>query len=172
MYRSIGFGAAWIALREAALTAGMILLIVAMANLLSQAIVIDGLGRTLSSAFGALHDPTVFLFLSMAAMIVIGFVLEGFPAILISAPILLPVAERMGIDPLQYGILLVMAVGIGVFLPPVGIGYYVACAIGDAPTNTTMRPCLNYNIWLVLGLIVVMLVPAITLAVPHAFGFR
>lgn len=172
VYRSIGFGAAWIALREAALTAGMILLMVAMANLLSQAIVIDGLGRTLALAFGALHDPTLFLFLSMAAMIVIGFVLEGFPAILISAPILLPVAERMGIDPLQYGILLVMAVGIGVFLPPVGIGYYIACAIGDAPTNKTMRPSLMYNIWLVLGLIVVMLVPAITLAVPHAFGFR
>ena len=172
VYRSLGFGASWIALREAALTAGMILLMVAMANLLSQAIVIDGLGRTLASAFGALHDPTVFLFLSMAAMIVIGFVLEGFPAILISAPILLPVAERMGIDPLQYGILLVMAVGIGVFLPPVGIGYYIACAIGEADTNKTMRPSLMYNIWLVLGLIVVMLVPAITLAVPHAFGFR
>ena len=172
VYRSIGLGSAWIALREAALTAGMILLMVAMANLLSQAIVIDGLGRSLASAFGALQSPTSFLFLSMLAMIVVGFVLEGFPAILISAPILLPVAERMGIDPLQYGILLVMAVGIGVFLPPVGIGYYIACAIGDAPTNKTMRPSLVYNVWLVAGLIVVMLVPAITLAVPHAFGFH
>ena len=172
VYRSIGLGAAWAALREAALTAGMILLMVAMANLFSQAIVIDGLGRSLAGAFGSLRNPTLFLFLSMGAMIVIGFVLEGFPAILISAPILLPVAERMGIDPLQYGILLVMAVGIGVFLPPVGIGYYVACAIGDAPTGKTMRPCLMYNIWLVLGLILVMLIPAITLAVPHAFGFR
>jgi C4-dicarboxylate transporter, DctM subunit len=65
-----------------------------------------------------------------------------------------------------------MAVGIGVFLPPVGIGYYIACAIGEAPTNRTMRPSLIYNIWLVLGLIVVMLIPAITLAVPHAFGFK
>ncbi len=172
VYHSIGFRAAWLALRDSALTAGMILLMVAMSNLLSQAIVIDGMGRSLAAAFGALHDPTAFLFLSMAAMIVIGFVLEGFPAILISAPILLPVAERMGIDPLQYGILLVMAVGIGVFLPPVGIGYYIACAIGGAPTNRTMRPSLVYNVWLVLGLVVVMLVPAITLAVPHAFGFR
>ena len=172
VYRSVGPSAAWTALREAALTAGMILLMVAMSNLLSQAIVIDGMGRSLASAFSALHDPTLFLFLSMGAMIVIGFVLEGFPAILISAPILLPVAERMGIDPLQYGILLVMAVGIGVFLPPVGIGYYIACAIGEAPTNATMKPSLIYNVWLVIGLVVVMLVPAITLAVPHYFGFR
>lgn len=137
-----------------------------------MSLMIDGMGRSLASAFSALHDPTLFLFLSMGAMIVIGFVLEGFPAILISAPILLPVAERMGIDPLQYGILLVMAVGIGVFLPPVGIGYYIACAIGEAPTNATMKPSLIYNVWLVIGLVVVMLVPAITLAVPHYFGFR
>ena len=133
---------------------------------------IDGLGRTLARAFGSLQSPMGFLFLSMAAMVVIGFVLEGFPAILISAPILLPVAEKMGIDPLQYGIILTMAVGIGVFMPPVGIGYYVACAVGDAPPNATMRPSLAYNVSLVLGLIVVILFPAITLAVPHFFDFH
>jgi tripartite ATP-independent transporter DctM subunit len=172
VYRSMRLGALWVALRDAALTAGMVLFMVAASNVLSQAIVIDGLGRTLARSFGSLQSPMLFLFLSMAAMVVIGFVLEGFPAILISAPILLPVAEKMGVDPLQYGIILTMAVGIGVFMPPVGIGYYVACAIGDAPPNATMRPSLAYNVSLVLGLVVVILVPAITLAVPHFFGFR
>ena len=172
VYRSMRWEALWTALRDAALTAGMVLFMVAASNVLSQAIVIDGLGRTLARSFGSLQSPMLFLFLSMAAMVVIGFVLEGFPAILISAPILLPVAEKMGVDPLQYGIILTMAVGIGVFMPPVGIGYYVACAIGDAPPNATMRPSLAYNVSLVLGLVVVILVPAITLAVPHFFGFR
>ncbi len=172
VYRSMRWEALWTALRDAALTAGMVLFMVAASNVLSQAIVIDGLGRTLARSFGSLQNPMLFLFLSMAAMVVIGFVLEGFPAILISAPILLPVAEKMGVDPLQYGIILTMAVGIGVFMPPVGIGYYVACAIGDAPPNATMRPSLAYNVSLVLGLVVVILVPAITLAVPHFFGFR
>ncbi len=172
VYRSMRLGALWVALRDAALTAGMVLFMVAASNVLSQAIVIDGLGRTLGRAFGSLQSPMLFLFLSMAAMVVIGFVLEGFPAILISAPILLPVAEKMGIDPLQYGIILTMAVGIGVFMPPVGIGYYVACAVGDAPPNATMRPSLAYNVSLVLGLIVVILFPAITLTVPHFFDFH
>ena len=172
VYRSMRWEALWTALRDAALTAGMVLFMVAASNVLSQAIVIDGLGRTLARSFGSLQNPMLFLFLSMAAMVVIGFVLEGFPAILISAPILLPVAEKMGVDPLQYGIILTMAVGIGVFMPPVGIGYYVACAIGDAPPNATMRPSLAYNVSLVLGLVVVILVPEITLAVPHFFGFR
>ena len=100
----------------------------------------------------------------------IGFVLEGFPAILITAPILLPVAQQMGVNPLQYGILLVMAIGLGVFMPPMGIGFYVACTVGEAAPAPTMRPSLVYNVFLVLGLIVAMLVPSITLFLPHLFG--
>jgi tripartite ATP-independent transporter DctM subunit len=171
-YRSVDRRNAWATLRGAALTAGMVLFMVAASTLLSQAIVIDGLGRTLARWFGAMQDQTSFLFLSMGALVIIGFVLEGFPAILISAPILLPIAEHMHVDPLQYGILLVMAVGIGVFMPPVGIGFYVACAVGDAPPNATMRPSLAYNVSLVLGLVVVILFPQITLALPHLFDFR
>jgi C4-dicarboxylate transporter DctM subunit len=172
VYHSIGLRSGWMALRDAALIAGMVLFMVAAANLLSQAIVTDGLGRTLAAAFAALHSPAAFLFASMVVMIIIGFVLEGLPAILIAAPILLPVATRIGIDPLQYGIVLTMAMGVGVFLPPVGIGYYVACAIGGADANPTMRPSLIYNIFLVLGLILVILFPQITLWLPHHFGMQ
>ncbi len=172
VYRSIGLRSGWIALRDAALTAGMVLFMVAAANLLSQAIVIDGLARAMATAFGTLRAPTTFLFITMLVMIVVGFVLEGLPAILIAAPILLPIATRLGIDPLQYGIVLTMAVGIGVFLPPVGIGYYVACAIGDAPVNATMRPCLLYNLFLILGVIIVILFPQITIWLPHHFGMH
>jgi len=172
VYHSIGLRLGWIALRDAALIAGMVLFMVAASNLLSQAIVTDGLGRAMATAFGVVHSPIAFLFVTMAVMIVVGFVLEGLPAILIAAPILLPVATRVGIDPLQYGIVLTMAVGIGVFLPPVGIGYYVACAIGEAPVNATMRPSGIYNIFLVLGLIVVILFPEITVWLPHRIGMR
>jgi len=150
----------------------MVLFMVATSNLLAQAIVIDGLARVLANAFSALHNPTTVLFVTAAVMIVIGFVLEGLPAILIAAPILLPIASRVGIDPLQYGIVLTMSVGIGVFLPPVGIGYYMACAIGEAPVNATMRPCLIYNIFLVAGLAIVIMFPGITLWLPHSFGMH
>jgi C4-dicarboxylate transporter, DctM subunit len=172
VYHTIGWRSCWIALRDATLIAGMILFMIAAANLLSQAIVTDGLGRTLAVAFGALQSPIAFLFVSMLVMIVIGLVLEGLPAILIAAPILLPVAIRFGIEPLQYGMVLCVAMGIGVFLPPVGIGYYVACAIGDAPINATMRPALIYSMFIVLGLIVVILFPQLTVWLPHRFGMH
>ena len=172
VYRAIGLRQGWLALRDAALTSGMVLFMVAASNLLSQAIVIDGLGRSLASAFTALRSPTGFLLVTTVVMIVVGFILEGIPAILIAAPILLPIATRVGVDPLQYGIVLTMAVGIGVFLPPVGIGYYVACAIGEAPVNATMRPSLIYSAFLVVGLAIVVLFPGITTSVPHRFGMH
>jgi len=172
VYRTIGLSSGWVALRDAALTAGMVLFMVATSNLVSQAIVIDGLGRTLAKAFAVVHDPTAFMLVTVVVMIIVGFILEGLPAILIAAPILLPIATRVGVDPLQFGIVLTMAVGIGVFLPPVGIGYYIACAIGEAPVNATMRPSLIYSGFLVLGVVIVVLFPQITTWVPHMFGMH
>jgi TRAP-type C4-dicarboxylate transport system permease large subunit len=172
VYRSLGAGTFITALREATLVAGMVLLMVSTSNLLVQAIVVDGLGRTLGGAFAAIDSATMFLFLSVAALIVLGFVLEGFPAILIAAPIFIPVASKLGVDPLQFGILLIMATGIGVMMPPVGIGYYISCAIGEAPVNATIRPSLFYNVFLILGLAIVILFPQITLWLPHQFGLR
>ena len=172
VYRAIGWASTWTALRDATLVAGMVLFMIAASNLLSQAIVTDGLGRNLAGAFARLHSPTVFLFVTMAVMIVIGFVLEGLPAILIAAPILLPVAVRFGIEPLQYGMVLAIAMGIGVFLPPLGIGYYVACTVGEAPVHHTMRPSFVYNAFLVAGLVVVVLFPGLTVWLPHRFGLK
>jgi C4-dicarboxylate transporter, DctM subunit len=160
------------AVREATLTAGMVLLMVACANVLAQAIVVDGLGAAIGGALTAAHEPVLFLFLSVAALIVIGFLLEGFPAILITAPIFLPAAIQVGIDPLQFGILLIMASGIGVMMPPVGIGFYIACTVSDAPINPAMRASAIYNIFLLLGLAVVMLLPQLTLWLPHALGLH
>lgn len=170
VYHAIGWRSAWVALRDATLIAGMILFMIAASNLLSQAIVTDGLGRHLAAWFGAFRSPLLFMFVSMLAMIGIGLVLEGLPAILIAAPILLPVASGFGIDPLQYGIVLAIAMGIGVFMPPIGIGYYVACAIGEAPVHQTLRPSLFYMLFVVVGLVVVILFPQITLWLPHLFG--
>jgi tripartite ATP-independent transporter DctM subunit len=172
VYHAIGWGTCWTALRDATLIAGMILFMIAASNVLSQAIVTDGLGRTLAASFGALKSPMLFMFVTMLAMIIIGLVLEGLPAILIAAPILLPVAIAFGIEPLQYGMVLAIAMGIGVFMPPIGIGYYVACAIGEAPVNQTMRPSILYTLFLILGVIVVILFPQLTVWLPHRFGMN
>jgi TRAP-type C4-dicarboxylate transport system permease large subunit len=124
------------------------------------------------SVFSKTVSPTIFLFVSVAALIVIGFVLEGFPAILISAPILLPLAVKLGVDPLQFGILIIMATGIGVMMPPIGIGFYIACTVGEAPINATMRSSMYYNAFLIIGVVVVILFPQITTWLPAVFGMH
>jgi tripartite ATP-independent transporter DctM subunit len=169
-YRSVTVVTLWRAFREAAVTAGMVLLMMSAANLLSQAIVIDGVGAKLGAALAGITDVRMFLFVSMAMIVVLGFVLEGFPAILITAPLLLPIATQHGVDPLHYGILLTMAVGIGVFMPPVGIGYYIACAVGEASPHDAVKPSLFYNALLLAGLTVAILWPDIILALPRLFG--
>jgi C4-dicarboxylate transporter DctM subunit len=170
--RAAGASRIYVAIRDATLTAGMVLLMVACANVLAQAVVVDGLGAAIGGALTAAHDRVLFLFLSMAALIVIGFLLEGFPAILIAAPIFLPAAVRVGIDPLQFGILLIMASGIGVMMPPAGIGFYIACTVSDAPVNPAMRASAIYNVFLLIGLVIVMLLPGLTLWLPHALGMH
>jgi TRAP-type C4-dicarboxylate transport system permease large subunit len=65
-----------------------------------------------------------------------------------------------------------MAVGIGVMMPPVGLGFYITCAVAEAPVNSTMRPSFIYNIFLLLGLVFVILFPQITLWLPHQFGLQ
>ncbi len=136
--RTIGARALCAAIRDAALTAGMVLLMVAAANVLAQAVVVDGLGAAIGDALSAAHNRILFLFLSMAALIVIGILLEGFPAILIAAPIFLPAATRIGIDPLQFGILLIMASGIGVMMPPPASA---STSPARSATPRSIRPC-------------------------------
>ena len=155
VYRSLGLRSSWTALRDAALTAGMVLFMVATSNLVSQAIVIDGLGRTPRQGVYRAAHPRV------PAGHGRGDDRCGVDARGHSGDPdcgAHPAAHRHACwdDPLQYGIVLTMAVGIGVFLPPVGIGYYVACAIGEAPVNATMRPSFIYSGFLVLGLVIVV----------------
>ena len=172
VFRSTGTQRCYTAIRDAALTAGMILLMVCAANVLAQAVVLDGLGAAIGSSFGAFHSRAAFLFLSVIALMLIGIVLEGFPAILVTAPLFLPTAQQLGVDPLQFGILLVMATGIGVMMPPAGIGFHIACTVSDAPMAPAMRASFFYNLFLLLGLVVVIVFPSLTLWLPHTLGLH
>ena len=100
------------------------------------------------------------------ALWIMGSLLEGLPAILIFAPMLLPIATQLGIDPLQYGIVMIFAMGLGAFSPPVGVGFFVSCAIAGASMEQTSRRVWPYLIVLFLGLLLVAFVPWFSLALP------
>jgi hypothetical protein len=100
----------------------------------------------------------------------VGIAAGGWPALLILAPLLLPIATQLGISDLHYGIVLLIAMGIGAFLPPLGVGFYIACAIGRAPMGASTRAMVPYVAVLLVGLLLVTFVPWFTLALPRAVG--
>ena len=96
-----------------------------------------------------------FLGVSIVAFIILGSVLEGIPAIVLFGPLLFPIARQVGVHEVHYAMVVVLAMGIGLFAPPFGVGYYAACAIGRIKPDEGMKPIVGYLLALVVGLIIV-----------------
>jgi len=159
---------------QAATRSGLVLFIVAAAQsvafILTLQQVPHAVGEMMLSLSGT-HGTWMFMLLSIAVLIVMGSVLEGAAALIIFGPLLLPVAVRLGVDPLHFGVVLVIAMGIGLFAPPLGLGLYGACLIGNVPIEQTVKPIIGYLGLLLLCLLVIAFVPAISTALPRAFGY-
>jgi C4-dicarboxylate transporter DctM subunit len=108
-----------------------------------------------------------FMALTVALFVVIGALLEGLPALLIFGPILFPISRLVGIDPVHYGIVIVAAMGIAFFLPPVGVGLTIAAAIGRVDIDDVSRSYAPYLIALLIGLALIAAFPVITLVLPR-----
>ena len=159
---------------HAANRSGLVLFIVAAAQALAFVLTLQQIPHALGQMMIALsHSGGVWLFmvLSIAILIVMGSVLEGAAALIIFGPLLVPVAGQLGIAPLHFGVVLVIAMGIGLFAPPLGLGLYGACLIGGVPIEQTVKPILAYLGLLLVCLILIAFVPAISLTLPRAFGY-
>jgi tripartite ATP-independent transporter DctM subunit len=114
-----------------------------------------------------------FLALTIAIFVVVGALLEGLPALLIFGPILFPISRTVGLDPVHYGIIIVAAMGIAFFLPPIGVGLSIAAGVGRVDLDDVSRAYTPYLIALVVGLILIALFPSLTLVLPRAIlGYR
>src|SRR5579884_968273 len=157
---------------DGAVLSGMVLFILAAASGFSWALTVANLPQRLVELLNGIDNSTVlFLLGSMILLIVIGSLLEGLPALIILAPLLLPIAGQIGLSELHFGIVLLVAMGIGAFLPPVGVGFYVACAIMRTDIERASRAMIPYLLVLIVGLLLVAFVPWFTLFLPRAVGF-
>jgi len=143
--------------------AGAILLIIATATAMGWALTQSGFAQQLADGLAHAPGGTVgIMLLSIVFWIVIGSVLEGIPSIVLFAPLLFPVAKAAGINEIHYAIVAVLAMGVGLFSPPVGIGFFGACAIGKAEPEHAIKPLLPYLAALLVGLLIVAFVPWIS----------
>ena len=114
-------------------------------------------------------SPLVFLLLCNVTFILLGAVLEGLPALLILIPIFLPFSGQFGINPLHLGILAIASIGIGIFLPPIGVGMFIACTFAEIEIEKVIRPFIPYLLVLLLGLFIISFVPWFTVFLPNVF---
>jgi len=164
VYRELNWRRMYSALRETVVLTGAIMLIIATATAMTWALTQSGFADQLAGAIArAPGGAGMFLALSCVLFIVLGSALEGIPAIVLFGPILYPLAKANGIDEVQYAIVSILAMGIGLHSPPVGIGYYIACTIGKAPPDEAMTRTWPNMAPILLALIFVAAIPWLTL---------
>jgi len=158
----------WAALRpmlvSSAALSGAILLIIGTATAMAWGLTQSGFARALAAAMTGLPGGKVtFMAASIAAFVVLGSVLEGIPAIVLFGPLLFPIAKAVGVHEVHYAMVVILAMGVGLFAPPFGVGYYAACAIGRVEPAAGLRPIWGYMLALAIGTIVVAAVPWISI---------
>jgi tripartite ATP-independent transporter DctM subunit len=174
VFRELGFRAAARCFVHAATRSGLVLFIVAAAQSLAFVLTLQQVPHAVAEMMIHLSQTSgtwLFMLLSIAILIVMGSVLEGAAALIIFGPLLVPVAVQLGVAPLHFGVVLVIAMGIGLFAPPLGLGLYGACLIGNVPIEQTVKPIFGYLGLLFVCLLIIAFVPAISTALPHAFGY-
>jgi tripartite ATP-independent transporter DctM subunit len=170
LYGELSLRAFWGSVVECGSVGGMVLFIIGAASCFSQTLTIAQLPQYLVGILsGVQHSQVLFLLVSMLLLILVGSILEGLPALLIFGPILIPVASQLGVNPIHYSILMIIATGIGAFMPPVGTGFYVACAVCESDVEESMYKMVPYLVVLCIGLLCVTLVPWLTLFLPGLF---
>ncbi len=148
---------------QTASLSGAILFIVGAASGMAWALTQSGFSHDLAVAMARVPGGgTGFLLISILAFIVLGSVLEGIPAIVLFGPLLFPIARQLGINEVHYAMVVILAMGLGLFAPPFGLCYYAACIIGQVPPEAAMRRIWIYLLALLVGLLAIALVPGIS----------
>src|SRR6185437_8407125 len=104
-----------------------------------------------------------FIAVSILAFIILGSVLEGIPAVVLFGPLLFPIARQVGVHEVHYAMIIILAMGLGLFAPPFGVGYYAACAIARVDPAEGIRPIWGYMVALLVGLVIVAVFPWISI---------
>lgn len=166
-YRSLSFKAFRGVLVRTATTTGSILLIVAAAGLFGWVIAREQGPQAVTEVMLKLTDnPFVFLLLVNVVLLLIGMLLEPVAALLIMVPVLLPAAVEFGIDPLHFGIVMILNLVLGLLTPPVGLVLYVLSSVTGSPVQTVTRGTVPFLIPLLITLLLITFIPAFSLWLP------
>jgi tripartite ATP-independent transporter DctM subunit len=150
-------------LLETAALSGAILLIIGAASAMAWSLTQAGFAQTLAGIMAEVPGGRAgFMAVSIVLFIILGSVLEGLPSLVLFGPLLFPLAQQQGINEVQYGIVAILAMGIGLFSPPFGVGFYQTCLIAKSSSDDALGRIWPYMATLVICLILVATIPWIS----------
>lgn len=168
VYRRLRFKQLLKLAADSAVLSGALVLLVICANAFSQMLSIQQLQFRLVTAFAGLGNNQILLIVvTILLFVVMGSVLEGLPAVIIFAPVLAPIAGAAGMDPTHFGVLIVAAIGLGLCLPPVGIGFVTACAVSGTKSAAVTKEYLPFVAVLLLGVLAIGFLPQFSTFLPN-----
>jgi tripartite ATP-independent transporter DctM subunit len=170
IYREIRWNQIVPILTHTAVTTGSVMLLVGTASALSWILSTNQVPNMVGTAITKISDsPLVFLLLCNLCFILLGAVLEGVPAMLILVPIFLPFVDKLGINQIHFGILCIACLGIGIFLPPIGMGMFIACNFAQIDVGKMFRSFAPYVLVFLVGLFIITCFPWFTLVLVKIF---
>jgi C4-dicarboxylate transporter, DctM subunit len=150
---------------ESMFTASIVMIIVGFAFVFAYVLALMQAPQQIAGAIRSISsDPAVFLLLVNLFLFVVGMFMETFAAIIILAPVLAPVATQLGIDPIHFGLIMIVNLAIGMVTPPVGVNLFVACGIARITMEELMKPLVVFLFVLIANMVVITYVPWVSLA--------
>ena len=163
MYGGFTLRRFYVMLVETAALTGAILIILGTALSMAWVIAQSGVAQQLATFMTNLPGGWMgFMAVTIVVFLVLGCLLEGLPAILLLAPLMFPIAKQLGINDVHYAMVVVTAMNIGLMMPPIGVGFYVACRIGDVSPDEAMGAIWPYILALIAGLLAIAYIPTIS----------
>jgi tripartite ATP-independent transporter DctM subunit len=155
-------------LAQSGIVTATTLWVLAAASAFAWILVREWVPQTLGEWMGSVGTGRAgFLAMTVVLFVIVGALLEGLPALLIFGPILFPISRAVGIDPVHYGIVIVAAMGIAFFLPPIGVGLSIAAGVARVDIDDVSRSYVPYLVALIIGLALIAAFPVFTLVLPR-----
>ena len=172
IYRGLTWKGVWKALNDCVDTLSIVLILISTSSIFGYCLTrlhVPELAANMIT--GVSTNPYVVALLLNLILLILGCIMDMAPIILISTPILLPIAVSIGIDPVQYGVMLILNCGIGLLTPPVGAVLFIGSAIAKLPMEKVVKAQLPFYLFMLIALLAITFIPAISLAIPWLFGY-
>ena len=158
-------------LRQTGVTTAVVMFLIAVSSAMSWIMTIANIPQAISSGLVAIsHNPFVLLLIINILLLIVGTFMDMTPAVLIFTPIFLPVVRALGMNDIQFGIMMIMNLCIGLCTPPVGSCLFLGCGIGKTTIAAVTRPMLMFFVAILVSLALITFIPALSLWLPGIAG--